>query len=370
MAGGIESQLVELLTRLDRTRFDPHVLCLYGKRAGRAPHFAAALRAAEIPVEQLDLGWSVRDKLRAAARIVATVRTTRPALVQLEGYHANLLARAVRPALPTTRLIGTIRGRETRKQLLYQRLGQWACTCLVASGPHLRRMLVESAGVPATKVVVIPNAVDVLRFAAAPPGAAALRRRLAPNGERVLLSVGRISSQKRMHLIPEALTLLRQQGRLPAEVRVCLLGQVEDDAMQVRLEAAIAAGDLADVVIQLPPTTTPEEYYHACDATLLYTVLEGISIAMLESLAAGRPVIVSDEANAAGVIEDQRTGWVVPTHELPRFAETLAQVLALPAETLRRMGEACRARAENYSIDQLVRRYSDLYASLARAATR
>jgi glycosyltransferase involved in cell wall biosynthesis len=364
MAGGIESQLVELVLRLNPERFEPYVLALYGERARRSPHFAAHLRASGIPFEVMDIGWGMADKVHAARRIAGMVRAIHPDLVELEGYHANLLARAVRPWMPPTQLIGTVRGIETRKQLIYQRIGQRLCDRIVASSPELEQMLVQHAGVPAEKVVVIPNAVDVSRFAAPTSAATALRRDLAPEGQRVLLSVGRVAPQKRLHLIAEALGLLEQQGRLPEHVRICLLGQVEDAAMQARLDASIAAYDLKDVIIQRPPTTTPEDYYHASDVTILYSLLEGISIAMLESLASGRPVIISEEANAAGIVEDGRTGWVVPTHDLARFAETLAMVIALPEVELLRMRGACQLRAQEYSIDALVQRYNDLYESL------
>lgn len=61
MPGGIESQLTDLITRLDRTRFEPHVLCLYGPRV-RSLHFAPQIRAASVPITTLDLGWSALDK--------------------------------------------------------------------------------------------------------------------------------------------------------------------------------------------------------------------------------------------------------------------------------------------------------------------
>jgi glycosyltransferase involved in cell wall biosynthesis len=225
-------------------------------------------------------------------------------------------------------------------------------------------MIVEGAGVPEAKVVVIPNAVDTARFTYPPVGTMQLRRELAPLGERLLLSVGRISAQKRMHLIPSALSLLKREGRLPAHLRVCILGQVEDAMSQRQLEAAIVEAGLEDIVIQRPVTPTPEAYYHSSDATVLYTVKEGISIAMLESLASGRPVIISEEANAAGIIEHGRTGWIVPTDDLARFAQTLAEVVAVPEETLREMGPACVERSQSFSIEALSGRYSDLYASL------
>src|SRR5258708_4782169 len=164
MAGGIESQLVELVTRLDRGRFDPQVLCLYGPRV-RSLHFAPQLAAAGVPITSLDLGWSAADKLRGVAQIAAAVHRLRPEIVQAEGYHANLLTRLARPLLPRVRLIGTMRGAETAKQLRYQRLSYWLCARIVASGAHLKRSLTLEGGVPPHGVEVVANASDTARVA-------------------------------------------------------------------------------------------------------------------------------------------------------------------------------------------------------------
>src|SRR5215472_15774786 len=69
MAGGIESQLVALVTGLDRACFEPHILCLYGPR-GRDLHFAPHICAANIPLSTPDLGWGAWDKVRGLASII------------------------------------------------------------------------------------------------------------------------------------------------------------------------------------------------------------------------------------------------------------------------------------------------------------
>jgi glycosyltransferase involved in cell wall biosynthesis len=139
--------------------------------------------------------------------------------------------------------------------------------------------------------------------------------------------------------------------------------------MQARLAEAVRREGLEAVVLQHPATQHPEAYYWAANASILFSRLEGISIAMLESLAAGRPVILSEEANAAGVIEEGVTGWMARTDDTAHLAEVLARVLALPDATLAAMRDACVRRAAEYSIERLVERYSELYQRLARDKT-
>ncbi|MGH2485837.1 MAG: glycosyltransferase, partial [Ktedonobacterales bacterium] len=75
------------------------------------------------------------------------------------------------------------------------------------------------------------------------------------------------------------------------------------------------------------------------------------------------------EANRAEVITQGRTGWIVPTGDVARLAETLERVLALPDAELSGMRQACLDRAAEYSVDALVRRYTQLYESWVAPST-
>jgi glycosyltransferase involved in cell wall biosynthesis len=354
--------LVDLVTRLDRAAFDPIVLSLYGKRASD-DHFVKHLRAADIPVVVLDRRLMPTDKIRMVADLAQAVRRYRPAIVQAENYHSNLLTRAARPFMPRTRLIGTQRTFYTPKQLRYERLDQRFTDVVVASSPHLKQQLVDIARIPPDKVRVILNSIDTRRFAA--PKDPGVRARIVPQARRALLSLGRISAMKRMHLIVEALGMLKQRGMLPADAHLLIVGPEQDPEMLRRIAQGIATYDLSNQITRLPGTDTPEDFYAATDMTMLYTVDEGLSCVMLESLAAGRPVVISEESNGAEVITDGATGWVVPTHDMEAFAQCLHRVLTMPEADLVAMRVACVARAQEYSIDILAQRYKDLYTELA-----
>jgi glycosyltransferase involved in cell wall biosynthesis len=358
MAGGIESQLVDLVTRLDRSRFDPQIVCLYGPTE-RDLHFAPELAEAGVMVHTLDLGWTPADKFTAVRRIAAIARSVRPHLIQAENYHSNLLSRMARPLLPKTQLVGTVRGVLTRKQLNYERMSRFFCARYVASADFLKKMLAVGAGISPDLISVVPNAIDVTRYSA--PSNPELRQQIAPGISRTFVSMGRISRQKKMHLIPQAIGLLKKQNRLPVDFRVFIVGPVEDAAMLAQLDDAIRVEDLSAEIIRYGATSTPADYYHASDASILFTTLEGLPVVALESLAAGRPVIISEEANAAGVIEHEKTGWVVRTGDIEHLAETLYTTLTLSDAALAQMRQLCLRRAQQYSIENLVGRYTQLY---------
>jgi glycosyltransferase involved in cell wall biosynthesis len=362
MAGGIESLLVGLVTKLDSTRFEPSILCLYGPTA-RPLHFAPQVRAADIPLYTPDLGWSAWDKLKAIASIVSTARAVRPHIVQAEGYHANLLARLAWPFLPSTILIGSVRGTHTAKQLLYERLSHWACAQLVVNAPHLKTMLVTRAHVPEKKVLHIPNGIDIGHFAH--PHDNTLRQQIAPGIHRVFVSIGRISFEKSLHRTVEGFGLLKRRGELPSSVRLVIAGPIQEPEAQQALEAAIHRDGLEERVIQHPATAHPEDYYHACDVCLVYsperTPGEGLPSVILEAMAAGRPVLVSEAANAARVVEDKVNGWVVRSNDSAHLAETLRSILALSDEAFAQMRKACLQTVKAYAVELMAQRYMRLY---------
>lgn len=366
MAGGIESQLAALVLGLDHTRIEPHVLSLYGPHA-RDLHYAPVLHAAGVPLYLPDLDWSARDKLRGIAAVARITRSIRPHIIQAEGYHANLLTRLAWPLLPrATRLLGTLRGVHSPKQMRYERLSSWMCARFVVNAPHLAEDLARRGHVPPKKIVFIPNGIDVERFAH--PHDSHLRERIAPGARRVFVSLGRISFEKNMHWLAEALGLLKRHGDLPADARLFIAGPPHHPKAQEMLSEAIDRDNLRDTVLQHAATQHPEDYYAAADAVILFSPNEGMPNVPLEAMAAGKPVIISENANASEVIEHGRTGWIVPTGDTQALAETFHRVIDLPNAALSAMADACHEQVQQYSTTKLVERYSALYESLAVAS--
>lgn len=364
MSGGVERQITELVTRLDRTRFEPHLICLYGPKAGRSLHFLSRIETANVPVHLLDLGWSAKDKLRGWQALTRLSWQIRPEIFHAVNYHSNLLSRLARPLMPPhLKLIGSVRTEYTTKQLRYEQLSWRLCATIVCNSPHLQRQLTEQAKVPASRVLMIPNGVDIERFSQnAQPD---LRQNIAPDARRVLVMPGRITRQKSQHFLVQAIGLLKERQQLPADLRVVLVGEHEDATIQAQIDSAIEQNQLQDVISQFGQTDCPEAYYHAGDVTVLPSLWEGMPNVALESLAAGRPVIISEAANAASVIVQNETGWVVKTGDVESLTEILHHVLHLPDNIFATMQQNCLRRAGDFSMARMVNTYESLYQRLS-----
>jgi glycosyltransferase involved in cell wall biosynthesis len=363
MAGGVERQFTELLTRLDKTRIMARAVCLYGPKAGRSLHFAPRLEAANVPLTVLDAGWGAADKARIVIGVLQAAWAFRPHVIHTYNYHGNLLSRLARPLLPpATRLVGAVRSQNTTKQLLYERLSWRLCQAIVVNGPHLQQQIIKGASIPPNRVILIPNGIDMLHFSHNPDPA--LRARLSPEG-RIVALITRIAAIKAPQVFIRSVGILAQRGDWPAQVRVVIVGEREDKQLQAEIDQIIVEYRLQNTVIQIDQTQ-PEAYYHAADFTVLPSLSEGLPNVMLESLAAGRPVLITEGANAAGVIQDGVTGWIARTGDADHLAEVLLRALHTDVESMR---GACRAAAAEFSMEKMVERYTALYERLAGYST-
>lgn len=345
-AGGIERQLSLLLLGLKSRGYEPHVLCLYGEKAGRSTHFAKILEEAQIPLHLLDLSYSPLDKLRGILAIIQTVWKLKPEIVHAFNYHSNLLSRVARPFMPpSTKLIGAVRNDYTPHQLRLEALSWRFCHRIIVNSPHLKDQLL-SVGIPQSHIALIPNGLDTERFAKVPTNP-------VERGKKTIVQIGRISRQKSPHLLAEALGLIE----IPQGLRVYIVGERDSHPLhdvQDLLDAAITKNHLQEIIIQHPQSDSPENYYHAADFTVLTSLYEGLPNVMLESLAAGKPVLISAAANMATVIEEGKTGWIFPTGDVQALAQKLRQIFALSEQELAQMSSAAKAKAAEFSIERMI----------------
>ena len=162
-----------------------------------------------------------------------------------------------------------------------------------------QRRLADEYGVSAD---VVTNGVDLDRFGAAPPGTevvAELRARAAAVDRFLILTVGGIEPRKGSDHLFRAVSLLRQRWPRPPVLAIIGGHSFQDHTpYRDRVVASMAELDLAfgrDVALL---GTVPDEempaWYHAADAFAFPSVNEGFGLVVLEAMAAGLPVVLTD----------------------------------------------------------------------------
>jgi glycosyltransferase involved in cell wall biosynthesis len=225
-----------------------------------------------------------------------------------------------------------------------------ACITLTARG----QAELEALGVPRTRCHVVPNGIEVARFAAVTPAP-------SPGGARRLLCVARLAEQKGLDVLLRALPAVRAAT---GAVALTLLGDGPDRS---RLQVLAADLGLAEVASFRGVVQDVRPFLAAAHAFVLPSRYEGIPLAILEAMAAGLPVVATAVEGNADLIRNGVDGLLVPRDDPAALAEALVRVLQ-DAELARRLGaEARRRAAAHYTVEAMVERTLRIYREVLAA---
>jgi glycosyltransferase involved in cell wall biosynthesis len=354
VTGGAERHLLEMWRRIDRTRFDVRAAVL--KREGA---FTPRFESLGIPITDLEVGRRIYDPsgIRGLLRLVSLVREFRPDIIHGYLFGPNLFAALAGRAcgVPVVCVAKrNVDAFESPRQIAIQRLAHRMATHVTAVSREVGESSV-ALGIPRERVTVIENGVDVGRFDpdAAPvpvPGLPARR-----NGVPLIGSVGCLAPRKDFGTLLEALARLRSAG---AEFRCAIAGDGPEAAALAERARAL---DLDSRVTWLGERSDVDRLLPHLDVFVLSSREEGIPNALLEAMAAGRACVATRVGGNAEVLEDGRTGWLVPAQDPEALALALEHALRDPAEAARRAAAARAAMIAERSIDVMVRRHEAFY---------
>ncbi len=354
VTGGAERHLLEMWRRLDRTRFDVRIAVL--KKEGA---FTPQVEALGLPITELRVGRRLYDTsgVMGLARLVSLVMDFRPDVIHGYLFGANLFA-ALAGRLCGVPVVCVAKRNvdafETARQIAVQRLAHRLATHVTAVSEEVAGSSV-ALGVPRERITVIENGVDVARFDGRGASGDGLGLPARPAGVPLVGAVGCLAPRKDFGTLLAALARLREHGR---EFRCAIAGDGPDRAM---LEARAAELGLADRVAFLGERSDVDRLLPAFDLFTLSSREEGIPNALLEAMAAARPCVVTRVGGNAEVLEDGRTGWLVPPQDPPALAAALEEALGHADEAKRRGDAARAAMITERSIDAMVRRHEAFY---------
>ncbi len=206
-----------------------------------------------------------------------------------------------------------------------------------------------------------PGAMAVVHNGIVPPPSgdpAALRRELGlSEGEILIVSVGNLYPVKGHAVLLEALTLLAGRAYLPAW-RMALAGRGRETerlkrfAVEHRLDRVHFLGHRADV----------PDILAATDIWVMPSLSEGLPLALLEAMFAGKAIVASAVGGIPEVIVSERDGLLVPPRDPEALAAALERLIA-SAALRSALGKAARERAaEGFSVAHMADDYERLYA--------
>jgi glycosyltransferase involved in cell wall biosynthesis len=363
-SGGAERQAAELALHLNRERFEPVVVVLYS-----FDDVPAEIDMGEIRVLSLRKPLGKLGNLVALFRLWKLIRRERPTIVQSFLRPADLYLRLAAPLAGHHLIITSLRTRIAGFwSLPWQRVEKmlWIfSTCIVSNSTRAAQEAEELIGIPALRLRVIPNGVDLDRFRPTLDWRTPRTKYgLAPS-DLVFGMVARYSPVKDHATLLEAIARLRAEGEWPPFARVLLAGGTTYPESRQAVEDRVRELGLSDIVLPTGVAEDVTDVYAAIDWLILPSRFEGFPNSVLEAMACGKPVILSEAANAEGIIVEGETGYSFPTGDSRVLTECLRRALALSAESRVAMGWKARAMVEGrHSIGLMVRRFEALYEEL------
>ncbi len=307
---------------------------------------ADPIRQAGVPV----LAHEVSSSWAALLRVARALRAHRPHVLHCHNIGATLIGVPAARLARVPCVIATRHGRlwdrrdVERKFWLIARL----CQRVVAVSQAALCEFSAVAGASRRKLVLIPNG-------AAPPRAAVPPTGAARTAGFTLISVGRLTAEKDFPSLLQAFSIV--SAALP-DVRLWILG---DGAERPTLEALIRRLGLSGSVQLLGMRNDVGDWLVQADLFVLSSVSEGLPVALLEALAVGLPVVVTDVGGMPEVLESSGAGLVVPPRDPAALAVAILQIARHP-DRLPTLREAARRRyLERYTLERMADDYLWLY---------
>lgn len=356
--GGAETQLVRIATRLRQRGWEVLVVSM------RLPcAFEAELAEAGIAVKTLAIQRSVSLPL-AYLNMCSIIRRVRPVVVLSFMVHANILARLSRILSPMPRLVCSARSVTeqssrggTRWRDLAYRLTDRLCDLTVQNSDAGRRRYVSVGATPASKIMVIPNGLDLSRFHPDAEARAAVRASLGVADDIFIwLAVGRLEEEKDYPLMLAAFAVAAKQrkARLVVVGKGSQLGRLEQLAAELGIASAVT---FYGVTKEVPGLMA------AADAFVLSSLWEGLPNVLIEAAATALPAVTTDVGGSAEVVLHDETGMVVQGRAPKQLAQAMTHMMTLEPAKLKEFGTRARVYAERaYALDAVVDRWEAVLA--------
>jgi glycosyltransferase involved in cell wall biosynthesis len=346
LPGGTEGQMSELARRLDRRRFEVHVACLHrnGSWMHRATEGAASV--ADFPIR----GFARLSTIGKMRSFAAWCRERRIAVLHATDLYANVFALPAALAAGVSVRIANRREINPDKSAGLMALQRLAYTCahtIVANSSAARARL-RQEGVSDRTITIIPNGIDLSAYHVS-PRQGRLRR---------ILTVANLRAEKAHETLIDAAALLLADYP-DAEFRFAGGGSRLEDLRRYAARRGVAArvhflGHRDDVPALLADS----------DVFALTSRSEAFPNSVIEAMAAGLPLVVTNVGGVAELIDHRRNGVLVPPDDPRAVAAALRELMTNPQQAAA-LGEAARQTVEaRFSFDRMVRSFEELYLDL------
>jgi L-malate glycosyltransferase len=364
-AGGTEGQVANLARHIDRKRFDLQFACL--RKWG---FYLDEIEARQIPVTEYPVrSFFAIATLVQQVRFALQLRAQRVQIVHSYNFYSNVFAAPAAKLAGVPLVVASIRDQGVYLSRTQKIAQKWACKfadLILVNAQSIRDWLLEE-GYAADKIRIIRNGIDLSRYQNRSPNLP-LRAELGlPPEAPLVLMLSRLNPQKGVDDFIKAAALIRLQR---PDVRFLVIGEKlkyvgdgfgPDASYHSALrELCVNLGVDDRIVFAGHRSDVPDLLAEGC-VSVLPTHSEGLSNTLLESMAAGLPIVATRVGGNAELVEDGVNGILVPPQAPATLAKAILRILDDP-ELAQRYSAAARAKAAaHFSMEKMVGDTEELY---------
>jgi len=359
--GGAEKILYYTATGLDYDKYDISVCSL--KKMGE---IARALEKQGIAVYCLHMGdresfWGWLSSIIALIRLSPYIIRIRPTIIHSFLFRANILARIAGYLTGVPIIISSVRvmGGEKKYFHYVEMITSFMVDHYITVSESVKRHIIDKSRISNEKISVIYNGVNIKSQDNAYEQNAKIPFKIE-NEDRILMTVGRLHEQKGHCYLIQAVSEVRKEF---PKVKLLITGEGEEEN---NLKKLVKSLDLTNEVIFAGLSSDIEGIFPMAELFILPSLWEGLPNALLEAMAAGKPVVATKVGGIPEIVVHGETGILIP----PRNPHALAiAIVDLLQDRLKAkdMGEAGRIRAgKRFSIYKMIEKTENLYQELLK----
>ena len=347
--GGPALHCIILTSELDPQRY--RSILVTGKESpaeGNMYGLAREKGVEPVIIEALGREIFLQDDLRALVRLVRLIHQEKPDIVHTHTAKAGTLGRLAAKLTSVPIIIHTFHGHvfhsyfgffRTQFFLWMERLLAKLTDVIITVGEQQRREIINYKIAEPEKIISVPLGLNLERFINSTVQPDELRSELGISADALLVGiVARLVPIKNHVCFLEAARLVLERND-----KACFV-IVGDGELRAELERKARDLKIESRVIFMGFQHNLEKIYAGLDIVTLSSYNEGLPVALIEAMAAGKPVVSTDVGGVRDLILDGNNGLLVPSNDHKALAEAIIYLLRKP-ERRAMMGRAGREKA-------------------------
>jgi glycosyltransferase involved in cell wall biosynthesis len=310
--------------------------------------------------------------LQALRQLIAYLHANRFDMVHTHTSKGGFIGRRAAWSVGVPAIIHTVHGfafheqshpLQVRMYAAIERMAARWCHKIVTVSRYHREWALQLKIATPSKVVAIPNGLDPARIEPTQPLDAVRQALGVRAGLPIILSTGRLATQKGFEYLIEAVSHLKRLRAQPFQVVIAGEGPLRDT-----LQKQIQRLGVSDRVQLIGFYKTIGDLYALADLVVLPSLWEGLSIALLEAMAAGKPIITTTIGSNLEATDNGRVAQLVPPKDAHALANAIQQMLGDSQQAAHYARCARDHFMQHYTETRMLEQYRQLYCEVLDAA--